>query len=221
MKKARLSHLFGLVVLAALILGCTPMISPPTPTPSPTQPLPTSTPITPTNTPVPTDTPTPTLTFTPVPTQSLSSMIQALIPVTQGNGAPEAAAYDPNKSGTHLIVIISPYEELESWNTNLPDSWRPVNISQAELIVMILYHEVEVERGRFRFTGALLLRKRVRIDTEVILREALTGKDVGTIFYKGGEPPKFPATPTGMLVYYGPKLDLETLQIWLMNFVEK
>jgi hypothetical protein len=218
MKKAKLSHLFGLVVLAALILGCTPMISPPTPTPSPTQPLPTSTPITPTNTPAPTDTPAPTLTFTPVPTQSLSSMIQALIPATLGNGVADAAAYDPSKPGTHPIIVISATDQV-GWNDSLPESWQPSNVGQVELVAVLNNSKTQIDVKEYLRVGFI---RSYRIDTEVVLREAKTGKMLALTVFQGDNPPPLAhQLPAGTQALYGATVQYQTVQLWLQSFIEK
>jgi hypothetical protein len=148
-------------------------------------------------------------------------MVEVLRPAGQGVGVPEAAAYDPNKSGVHPIVIIATYEDNKLWNSYMPVSWRPMNVNQAELVALFLYSEVVVESVRVT-RGGSIFKNRIRVDTEIILREALTGKTIATTFFKGGEPPEFPPGHyRGITAYYGTKVAYETVELWLKEFVEK
>lgn len=221
MKKAGSFHLFWLFVLAVLILGCGVMASPPTPTPipSPTQPPPTATPVPPTSTPLPTDTPTPTV--TPAPTQSIASLANELMPVTLGEGVEEAAAYDPGKAGIHKVIIITVVDQSD-WNRSLPESWQPLRVSETELVAVFKFNEVLLEWQTFlvRGIGKVYL-GRWRIDTEVWLREASTGKQLGYILFKGEEPPPFPGRITSNTVLTGPTVPSEIIQLWMKDYVEK
>jgi hypothetical protein len=219
MDKAKLSRLLGVVVAAALILGCSVLSSPPTPTPIPTQP-PTSTPIPPTETPAPTDTPTPT--FTPVPTQSLTTIIEAVKSAVQGAGVGEAAAYDHNKPGIHPVVIIAPSDEVTDWNESLPESWIPLNVGQTELAASISYREVELNKTRYKGQGSgWIYVTRVRLDTVVTLYEAQTGDVVDTYTFKGADPITFPPSlPYGTQYLYGDTVAYDTVIEWLRPYVE-
>lgn len=225
MQTSRWTRLHGLVMAAALILGCSVLTSPPTPTPVPTQP-PTATAVPATATPVPTNTslptPTPTFTATAIPTQSLEEIIAAVMPVTQRRGVDKAAEYEPDKPGIHPIVIIASREQ-EEWNQNLPAAWVPLHISQTELVAIITYKEVVVEQARYigKGTGIVFV-KRVRVDTEVVIRDAKTGLDVAFNMFDGGEPPVLPKTlPLGTQALYGTSVAYETMIEWLRTYVEK
>ena len=221
MQKARWTRAFWLVVVAALILGCGGLTNSPTPTPLPsptsTQPPPTPTSIPPTETPVPTDTP------TPVPTQSLSSMIEALAAVAQGSGVADAAAYEKSKAGIHPIVVLAPEDEVEDWNWELPTSWQPLYVSQTELVALVKYRDVELNKTRYKGSGSgWIYVTRVRIDTVVTLFEARTGATVDTKTFTGVEPVGFPPTlPSGTQYLYGETVPHETVVDWLKPFVSK
>lgn len=219
MDKAKLVRLFGVAVIAALILGCGVLSSPPTPTPIPTQ-VPTATPIPPTETPLPTDTPAPT--FTPVPTQSLTTIIEAVKSAVQGVGVDEAAAYDHNKPGTHPIIIVAPSDEAADWNSSLPKDWNPLNVSQTELVASISYREIVINKTRYKGQGSgWIYVTRVRLDTVVTLYEAQTGDVVDTHTFQGADPITFPPSlPYGTQYLYGDKVAYDTVIEWLRPHVE-
>lgn len=225
MQKARWPRLVWLVVMAALLANCGTMASPPTP--SPTQPPPTLTPIPSTETPVPTDTPTsvPTDTATAAPTQSLHSIIDALLSVASGSGVIEAAAYDPNKKGSHPIIIISSKDQ-DGWNKSLPAFWRPLYVNQVELVAALNYPQTQIEVQRYLGAASSTNKggfiRSYRVDTEVILREAQTGKLVAQTTFLGGNPPPLPKQlPAGTQAIYGSLTDYQTVQLWLKEFVER
>jgi hypothetical protein len=222
MIKQGFPRLFWSMVLVTLLAGCGVVANPPTPTPlpSPTLPPPTSTPIPPTETPVPTNTPT----LTPIPTQSLSSMIDALKVVSQGSGVAEAAAYDPGKSGIHPVVFVSPLDEVENLNSSLPDSWRASFVNQTELVVVVSYRYVKLNATRYKISGqsGWIFVTRIRIDTVVTLYEAQTGETVAYTVIAGGEPPSFPPSlPPGVDSLYGETVPYEKVQEWMKPHVVK
>jgi hypothetical protein len=173
--------------------------------------------------PLPTDTPAPlpTVTLAAVPTQSLSSIIEVLQPAAQGNGVSEAAAYDQSKPGIHPIVIVAPSKDQDEWNSSLPVSWLPSNVSQAELVALVTYNEVEIERAHYFGKGINVWVSRIRIDTTVIIREAQTGQTVSSYVFEGSEPPSLPKRlSVGTTALYGTSVAYETVQIWLKTYVE-
>lgn len=172
----------------------------------------------------PTDTPAPTFTptLTPLPQQSFIEIVAALKPASEGRGVSEAAAYDKNRAGIHPIVFFSSKDQ-DGWNNSLPVSWRPLHVSQAELVAVIRYNNVEVEKARYigKGTGIFFV-SRMRVDTEVTLREALTGRSIVSNTFRGGEPPKLPQSlPSGTTAVYGPSVAYETVLAWLKSFVER
>jgi hypothetical protein len=224
MQKTIISRLVWLVVLTVLLVGCGTPAIPPTPTPFPTQ-TPTATTVPPTNTPIPTDTPAPTFTPTSMPTQSFDTLLEALFAVAEGVGTPGAAAYDPEKAGIHPIVIKTDSNQVEDWNTNLPAAWRPHHVSQVELVVMLNFidNQIDVKRYIVRHSGnGSFFVRSYRVDTEVILLEARTGRKIGYTVFQGGEPPTLiDHLPAGTTALYGTTVAYETLQLWLKSFVEK
>lgn len=196
-----------------------------TETPAPT-PMPTAT-ATLTLTPTPTETPTPaptetsTPTITPAPTQSISSIAYALAPVAQGTGVPEAAVYDPNKPGIHPIFVIA-LEEQSEWNKNLPEGWRPSDVSQTELVAVIRLNKMFLEGRRVSIHGSGdVVLGRYRNDTEIWLREGRTGKQIAHMVFEGEEPPTFPDRLKSYAALIGPAVPFEVVHLWLQEFVEK
>lgn len=172
----------------------------------------------------PTDTPRPTFTptFTPPPSQPLSEIIAALMPLRQKKGIPEAASYDPNRPGIHPIVILASKDQ-DGWNNSLPNGWLPSHISQTELVAIINYKEVVVERANYYGKGGKVESiPRIRVDIETVVREARTGKDVATSTFYGFEPPPFPPRlPLYKQAIYGSSVAYDTVYAWLKQFVEK
>lgn len=201
------------------------------PSPQPIQPvLPTAIP--------PTAVP-PTATLEPTPTpppapQALSEMLEILERVAQGNGVPEAAAYDKNESEIHPIVIIAPSDEVDEWNKRIPDSWRPLSVSQTELVAVVTNTEVTLETKQYCASGggykaqALTTSgdrvwvSSIRIDTEIVIREAKTGILVSTINFKGNAPPALPNffSSRPSTVFYGTSVAYEIAILGLADFVE-
>lgn len=152
-------------------------------------------------------------------------MIEALKMVAQGSGATDAAAYDPGKSGVHPIVMFAKSNELiDEWNSSLPASWRPLNISQAELVAVIMYRNVDLNTTRYHVRGesGWIYVTRIRMDVAVILYEARTGATIASTVFTGGEPPSFPPTlSSSTTALYGTSVPHETMMDWLKPFVEK
>jgi hypothetical protein len=205
-----------------------PMLSAPVPTFTPIV-LPTSTAL-PTDIPtaIPTSTetpvPLPTATFTIVPTQSLSAMIEALRAAATGSGVSDAAPYDPTKSGVHPIIIFSASKDIvDEWNAELPAAWRGQSVSQTELVALVTNHEIVVEKARYTAKGmGIFFLNRIRIDTEVILREAQTGQTVASFTFPGGDPPTLKSGYNQIITaVYGTFVPYETVELWLKSFVEK
>jgi hypothetical protein len=175
--------------------------------------------------PLPTDTPVPTIapTFTAAPTQSISTIVEALRDAAEGRGVSAAAVYDPKKSGVHPIVIFSASQEiLDEWNAELPDAWRAQSVSLAELVAVVTNREVKLERAHYFGKGISLYVWRIRTDTEVILREARTGDTVAAYTFPGGDPPTLKSSlPVGTTGLYGTLVPYETVELWLKSFVEK
>lgn len=175
--------------------------------------------------PPPTDTPVPTVvpTFTAAPTQSVSTIVDMLRPAAEGRAVSDAAAYDPKKSGVHPIIVFSADKDIvDEWNAELPAAWRAQNVSLAELVAVVTNRNVQIERGHYFGSGVSLYIYRIRIDTEVILREAKTGYTVASQVFQGGEPPSLKSRfPVGTTAVYGTLVPYEIVELWLKSFVEK
>jgi hypothetical protein len=149
-------------------------------------------------------------------------MVETLKAAAQGSGVAEATAYDPGRSGIHPILFVSPADEVYEWNSSLPDSWRPLYVSQTELIASISYRSVEINKTRYKGQGSgWIYVSRIRLDTVVTLYEAQTGVTVDYIVFNGGEPMSFPSTlPYGTQYLYGDAVAYETVIDWLTSYVE-
>lgn len=220
------------VLAVGLILGLgvggkLPMTFLASPTPSPTftptaAPTDTPTPV-PTDTPIPTDTPTPvpSPTMTPLVQESLDTIINTVKPASQGNPVTEAGAYDAKNKKIHPLVVVSQRDQ-EGWNASLPATWKPLNVGQVELVAVVLYKNVEIEKARYigKGTGIVFV-SRMRVDVEVILREAQTGRSIASQTFRGGEPPSLPRSlPIGTTALYGTSVAYETVNSWLKTYVE-
>ena len=150
-------------------------------------------------------------------------MLEAFSPLSQGSGVSEAAAYDKSKSGTHPIVILAPEDDVEDWNLELPDSWRSVYVGRTELVAVIRYLQVDLNRTRYHaYGGGTIYVTRARLDTEVKLYEAKTGTLVVEKVFEGTEPVGFPSSlPSGTQYVFGDKTSYQTVMDWLKEFVDK
>jgi hypothetical protein len=131
--------------------------------------------------------------------------------------------YDPNELGIHPVVFFSASPEIaDEWNAELPEAWRGQNVSTTELIAVITYKEVKIERGHYFGSGISLYIWRIRTDTEVILRETQTGNTVASTVFEGGEPPSLKGRYSiGTTAVYGTLVPYEIVELWLESFVEK
>jgi len=220
MKRNILPRVILLIAIAASTTSCRIVwTDPPTPTPTATA-TSTLTP-TPTDTPTPLPTSTPTQTVTPIPTQSIGSIANALSSVLQGHGLEDAAEYDPTKPGIHKIIIITSVEQTD-WNKSLPEAWRPVRVSETELVAVIQFTQVLLDYKGFNVRGyGRVYIGRFRTDTEVWLRNARTGDEIAYNKYVGQDPPPIPNRITSSIDLTGPSVSSEELQYWLKDFVEK
>lgn len=220
MKKNRSRLVLVFLLISTLVSSCRIVwTDPPTPTPTMTATA-TLTP-TPTETPTPLPTSTPTQTITPIPTQSIGSIAYALNSVLQGRGVAEAAEYDPTKPGIHKIILITAVEQTV-WNKSLPEAWRPLRVSETELVVVLQFNQVLLDYKGFNVRGyGRVYIGRFRTDTEVWLRNAKTGEQIAYTMYVGQDPPPIPNRITSSIDLTGPSVSSEELQYWLKPYVEK
>jgi WD40 repeat protein len=155
----------------------------------------------------------------PSPTSAIPAIISALLPVVNGQGVPEAAAYDSHAPGPHPMVILStsglPYKD---WNDDDPYGWISTSLSETELVVMI-GEEREKEWSQQAYNiGPNITAFVYEVDLE--LREARTGKILATTTYKGALPPWFPySAPIEQTRIEGSHLSHEGLETWLCPHV--
>jgi len=195
-----------------------PAALPQTSTPEDTpQPLPTFTPVD-TATPLPTETLTPTV----VPTQSLTTIADAMIGLIDNIGVQEAAAYDKTKPGPHPMLLLTQEGELyENYFDLLPDEWKPVNVNETELVAIITFQQAVQSTQRYRNSqGKIFVFRRIREDFYIRLKEAKTGKVVSEKLFIGEPPQHFPQTKYTDKDYYGNPPKIEDIQDWLNTFVE-
>ena len=145
------------------------------------------------------------------------------MPAAEGSEVTEAAAYDLSKPGIHPIVFISAKDQ-DDWNESLPVEWRPTHVSQAELVAVIRLINIVVEGKFYRTPGIVgggVFVRAYRVDTEILLREAKTGKLITTITFKGGPSPNLPnRLRAGTTALYGDPVPFGTIQLWLKDYVE-
>ena len=188
-----------------------------TPTLTPTQtatPAPTATP---TSTTIPTAPPSPMPTAapaaTPSPTVDLRSILKAFAPVAGGQGIPQAAAYHPDVSGPHRVVLLGAQGGPHGWNDYLPTEWSPSSVSEVALVVVVKDVEVRLDSASYNI-GRDITRYRWDLDVEV--REARTGIVLTNVTLPGSEPGPFPArAPVEQTRLDGKRVPYWSLQAWL------
>lgn len=180
------------------------------------QPTPTSTPEN-TATPLPTDTSTPTI----VPTQSLTTIAEAMIGLVDNVGVPEAAAYDQTMPGPHRMLLLTQEGELyENYFDLFPDDWKPATVSETELVAMITFKQaVQSTQKYYDGRGNLYTFRRIREDFLIRLKEAKTGKVITEKLFLGQPPAHFPQRKYTNDDYYGNPPTVEDIVEWLETFV--
>lgn len=154
----------------------------------------------------------------PTPTSELPIILGAMIPVTKGEGIPEAAIYDPSSAELHHIVLLESSGAPHTWNSNIPPDWLPVSINETELVALIgLEEEVALDTQRYTISGSEALSiTRYRSEIQVEVREARTGLALWNGTLRGSEPGPFPETaPAGQTRIDGGHASFGDLKEWL------
>jgi len=123
------------------------------------------------------------------------SIATALAPVVQGEGVPGAAGYDRNKDGTPKLVVLRGDGRPHYINDYLNYDLLPGSVSETELVVGVEERRVILgEQGYyFLVEQAGYTVERIRNESDVTVREALSGDILLKRTYKGTEPREFPS----------------------------
>jgi len=105
-------------------------------------------------------------------------ILEAFSDVSEGNGVVEAAIYEGH--GLHTIVLLNSSGSPHPWTNKIPMEWRPVNVTDVELVVFVGDEKETVETCYY--DGPSI--KRYQWGLNVELLEAKTGEIVaGTTLY--------------------------------------
>jgi hypothetical protein len=160
---------------------------------------------------------------TPTPSQPMSSAYEIsaftmkLLPADDGQGIPEAAAYNPDLPGPHRIYIISlsdsnEYDETKYWNISIPPGWLATSINDTELVVVVKQREVDL--GSQQYTGQITSVKRVQYILEVKVVAARSGTTLASTVLEGSLPSGFPQV-TNTSKISGDHVSFDSLVNWL------
>jgi len=106
-------------------------------------------------------------------------ILEALSDVYEGNGLDEAAAYEGHD--IHPIVLLDSSGSPHPWTNKIPIDWRPVNVKDVELVVLV-GEEIETVETCYYYIGGPVKRYQWSLDVELL--EAKTGEMVaGTTLY--------------------------------------
>ena len=171
-----------------------------------------------TETPFPTSTLVPTLTPspTPIPEQLLSEIIASVSDVVHFNPVEEAMVYDGQKPGPHHIVLITELGESDEGNDKIPSEWLPKNVSEVELIAIIIPEEVVTRTMNHKDSHPPYKTLCIRIDIRVKLIEAISGKVIDKTIFPGYSPSDcYPYTKRD----YGGPPSFDVVIQWLQGYV--
>ena len=144
-------------------------------------------------------------------------IINALSPVSEGEGVSEAAPYDDGP-GPHSIVLLSPEGGKHSWTNSLPEDWRPETVSDTALVVCVGAREEKVI-AKCDYVGGSPI-TRYQYYREVELREARTGDIIAATTLYGSIPEECPySAPSSQTRKTGSKVTIEQLKDWLEGYV--
>lgn len=171
-----------------------------------------------TETPSPTSTLVPTLTPSPtaIPEQALSDIITSVSVSVYFKPVAEAMAYDTQKSGPHHIVLITDQGKPDAGNDKIPSEWLPKNVSEVELIAIIIPEEVVTRTINHKDSHPPFKTLCIRIDIRVKLIEANSGKIIDKTIFPGYSPSDcYPYTKRD----YGGPPSFDLVIQWLQGYV--
>jgi hypothetical protein len=145
----------------------------------------------------------------PTPTSSIG---ESLAPVASGQGVEEAAVFDPDKDAPYQFFILDTSGEIHPWNDQLPSTWKPGQVSDTELVIVIAEGLDTLNSQKYTDGGTMTRYRREVIAT---IREAHTGFVVAEKSFIGAAPGPFPSTRTTKTQLVGPQIDFECLNNWL------
>ena len=175
-----------------------------------------------TETPSPTSTLVPTLTPSPtaIPEQALSDIITSVSVSVYFKPVAEAMAYDTQKSGPHHIVLITDQGKPDAGNDKIPSEWLPKNVSEVELIAIIIPEEAVVHVIK-TFDINRVARKIpcIRRDIRVKLIEANSGEVIDKTIFPGYTPFCCECAQHQLGQNYGKPPSFDMVIQWLQNYI--
>ena len=134
--------------------------------------------------------------------QARQEMQDAIATVLNGQGVPQAAAYDKSRPGPPRLVLVTRSGESLKWKSSLPAEWIAKTVSEMALIVVVEDKEVKLDTQKYRRKDKLpwssdssdTVITRYRHDLRVEGRAAQTGILLDGFTVEGGKPEGFPLT---------------------------
>ncbi|BBB48019.1 HEAT repeat domain-containing protein [Pelolinea submarina] len=131
-----------------------------------------------------------------LPPEGLDSIFETMTPVLTGQGIPEASDYDPNADSFPKIVVYNGTGTPHSINNYLNYDLLPKSIGETELVFIVDEERVDLGSQKYYFLvkeNAFTV-SRIRYETNITVREALSGDILMTRSFKGSEPREFPSS---------------------------
>jgi len=147
--------------------------------------------------------------------QARRPLLEAMVPVCQGQANPGSAAYTPGQNAPLAAIEVG--KNVSSWSS-YPDlwGWEPKTPGEVVLVACITDQDVELSTCRYGGGGAVKL-TRFQNRVEVRLIEAATGAVLGEQEFLG-EKPGCPDSVSSGGTLRGKRVDTTDVKAWLEPF---
>jgi uncharacterized protein YjbI with pentapeptide repeats len=149
--------------------------------------------------------------------EARDAMLQAMQVSCHGDGVTEAADYVPDER-FHPLAFISISGEKHELSHRIPNSWEPMALRFAELVVCAKdEHEVTLEQCSYAGGPAI---KRLQYQMYVQVIAVKTGEVIDELTFKGTEPRSCPVVaPVTQTTIKGDPIEFEEVESFLEAYV--
>ena len=142
----------------------------------------------------------------------------ALAPVCSGQGVAGAGAYKRSNPGPSKIVLLRNDGAVHSFTDLVSPAWTPATLAEAELVACM----TEGSKSTYatcQYTGGSTI-TRIQWTASLDVREARSGRVLGSTTVTGSIPDTCPATTTGSAEIIGKPVQYPDVENFLRRFVE-